>query len=162
VRVTRDRVVSIDYTIRLLDGDVVESTAVGGPLSYLHGRAQIVPAVEHAIDGLDQGAEVEVEVPPVDAWGEHDPEALFLVVRDAFPDEEALEPGMTFSGTGPRGPVVFSIVQVGADLVLVDANHPLAGKTVRVWVAVRAVRAATPDELVEGRPIAAPPPTLPA
>ena len=77
---------SIDYVIRLLDGSVVEtSTGDGGaPLTYLHGRSQIVPGVERAIEGADIGEVVEVMVPPSEGFGDHDPTGVFMVPRAAF------------------------------------------------------------------------------
>lgn len=150
MRVAKDRIVSIDYAIRLPGGEVVESTTDSGPLQYLHGRAQIVPGVERAIEGAFVGEERDVAVTPEDGYGERDPEGVFLVPRAAFPSDEAVEAGMTFSATRPDGqPVVFSIVRVEEQLVLVDTNHPLAGQHLHVWVAVRGVREATAAELTD-------------
>lgn len=151
MRVAKDRVVSIDYAIRLPGGEVVESTTESGPLSYLHGRAQIVPGVERAIEGAGVGEERQVTVGPEDGYGERDPEGVFLVPRAAFPDDEPVAPGMTFSAVRPDGQsVVFSIVRIEDELVLVDTNHPLAGQHLDVWVAVRDVRPATDAELSGG------------
>lgn len=142
---------SIDYAIRLSGGEVVESTAESGPLQYLHGRAQIVPGVERAIEGAGVGEERDVAVPPDEGYGERDPEGVFLVPRAAFPEDEPVTAGMTFSAVRPDGqPVVFSIVRVEDQLVLVDTNHPLAGQHLQVWVAVRGVREATAEELAQG------------
>ncbi len=142
---------SIDYAIRLSGGEVVESTTESGPLAYLHGRAQIVPGVERAIEGAGIGEEREVEVSPEEGYGERDPEGVFLVPRAAFPDDEPVAAGMTFSAVRPDGQaVVFSIVRVEDELVLVDTNHPLAGQHLQVWVAVRGVREATEAELLGG------------
>lgn len=164
MKVARDSVVSIDYAIRLTDGRVIESSTDdgGAPLTYLHGRAQIVPGVERAIEGAEIGTVVEVEVPPSDGFGERDPDGVFLVPRAAFPTEESIGPGMTFSATRPDGrAILFRVLEAERDAVLVDTNHPLAGETLHVWIAVRAVRDATDDELRHGKaafeqPMAAP------
>jgi FKBP-type peptidyl-prolyl cis-trans isomerase SlyD len=142
-------VVSIDYAIRLRDGKLVEAST-GAPLNYLHGHAQIVPGLERALDGMQAGEELVIELAPDDGYGERDPQGTFLVPRAAFPPDEPVAEGMTFSATRPDGePVTFRVVTTDDELVLVDTNHPLAGQTVVVWVAVRAVRAATGEELRE-------------
>ncbi|MFI5290940.1 MAG: peptidylprolyl isomerase, partial [Polyangia bacterium] len=69
VKIGRDRVVCIDYTIRLASGQVVETSVGSEPLTYLQGRRQIVPGVEHAVDGLEAGASLEIVVPPDEAYG---------------------------------------------------------------------------------------------
>ena len=156
MKITRDRVVSIDYTIRLGDGSVVESTTRegSGPLTYLHGRAQIVPGVERAIEGAAVGEVVEVVVQPHDAFGDRDPAGVFLVPRGAFPAEDGVEMGSTYSATRPDGrSVLFRVVGLQGDTVLIDTNHPLAGQTLHVWVAVRQVRDATDEEKIFGRPL---------
>src|SRR5689334_21480569 len=98
MKISRDRVMTIDYTLRLGDGSLVE-TSVGdeGPLSYLHGRSQIVPGVERAIDGAEEGAVVEVDLTPDEAYGARDPQGVFMVPRSAFPDDGELAVGKTFS-----------------------------------------------------------------
>lgn len=154
MRIAHNRVVSIDYTIRLVDGRVVESTLAeaAGPLVYLHGRSQIVPGVERGIEGAEPGQVLELEVDPGDAYGPIDPEGLFLVPRSAFPPSEEVAPGMSFSAARADGAqVVFQVVRVVDDMVLIDTNHPLAGQTLLVSVAVRAVREATGEELDSGK-----------
>jgi FKBP-type peptidyl-prolyl cis-trans isomerase SlyD len=165
VKIVKDRVVSIDYSIRLADGRVVESSTVdgGSPLTYLHGRSQIVPGVERAIDGADIGTVVEVEVPPNEGFGDRDPNGVFLVPRAAFPMDEQVGPGMTFSATRPDGrAILFRVLEAQRDTVLVDTNHPLAGETLHVWVAVRSVREATPEELRRGKVTFEQPPAVPS
>jgi len=152
VRVTRDRVVCMDYTIRLPDGQVVESSVGSEPLRYLHGRRQIVPGVEKAVEGLEPGDTLDIIVPPEEAYGERDPTGIFLVPRGAFPADEEIGAGMTFAATRPDGQsLVFRVVETNDDVVLVDTNHPLAGQTLHVAVLVHHVRGATADELLHGQ-----------
>lgn len=147
--------VAIDYVIRLVDGTVVESTATGDgrPLTYLHGRAQIVPGIESALEGAERGAALDLVVPPEDGFGEHDPEGVFAVPRSAFPPEESIEVGATYSAARPDGrTVLFRVLEAQRQMILIDTNHPLAGETLHVYVAVREVREATGEELRRGRP----------
>jgi FKBP-type peptidyl-prolyl cis-trans isomerase SlyD len=144
--------VCIDYTIRLASGQVVESSVGSEPLTYLHGHKQIVPGVEHAVEGLDSGASLEIVVPPEEAYGARDAAGVFVVPRAAFPAGEDVGPGMMFSAHRPDGrTLTFRVVESNDELVLVDTNHPLAGETLHISVLVHEVRDATADEIIEGR-----------
>lgn len=166
MRVAKDRVVAIDYTIRLKDGRVIESSVSeedARPLVYMHGRSQLVAGVEKAIDGQETGAVLEIVVPPVDAYGERDPAGVLLVPRTAFPEGEELAPGMAFSATRSDGKTLtFQVLEVGDDSVIIDTNHPLAGETLHVSVAVRAVREATSEEVITGQAAEEAPAELPS
>lgn len=152
MRIAKDRVVCMDYTIRLANGQVVETSIGQEPLTYLHGRRQIVPGVERAIEGLESGALLEVVVPPGEAYGERDPAGVFVVPRGAFPAGEEVGPGMMFSASRPDGKVItFRVIEANDELVLVDTNHPLAGETLHISIHVHRVRSATTDELCTGR-----------
>src|SRR5438477_7150683 len=72
VKICTDRVVCMDYTIRLVSGQVVESSVGSEPLTYLHGHRQIVPGVEQAVEGMEQGTTLEIVVPPEEAYGKRD------------------------------------------------------------------------------------------
>src|SRR4051812_22828976 len=155
VKISKDRVVCIDYTIRLANGQVVETSIGHEPLTYLHGRKQIVPGVEKAVDGLDAGASIDIVVAPDEAYGDRDPAGVFVVPRAAFPAEEDVGPGMMFSAHRPDGrSLTFRVVEANDELVLVDTNHPLAGETLHISVLVHEVRNATAEEIYSGRPAA--------
>jgi FKBP-type peptidyl-prolyl cis-trans isomerase SlyD len=152
VKITNDRIVCMDYTIRLGNGRLVETSVGHEPLTYLHGRRQIVPGVEKAVDGLEPGALLEVVVPPGEAYGDRDPAGVFVVPRAAFPEGEEVATGMMFSASRPDGKsVTFRVIEANDQLVLVDTNHPLAGETLHISIHVHTVRSATTDELYSGR-----------
>jgi FKBP-type peptidyl-prolyl cis-trans isomerase SlyD len=151
MKIAKDRVVAIEYTIRNQAGDVVDTSDGRGPLVYLHGHDQIVPGVESAIDGLEAGKDIEVSIDPGDAYGERDPGAILILPRSAFPAGEDLEAGTMFRAFRSDGrPVIFSVIEASEEHVVVDANHPLAGQTLKVNVIVLSVRTATGDELRHG------------
>ena len=153
MKISRDRVVCMDYTIRLANGQVVESSIGQEPLTYLHGRRQIVPGVEKAIEGLETGALLEVVVPPREAYGDRDPAGVFVVPRNAFPPHEQISDGMTFSALRPDGKnVTFRVLESNDESVLVDTNHPLAGETLHISIQVHQVRSASSHELYSGHP----------
>jgi FKBP-type peptidyl-prolyl cis-trans isomerase SlyD len=152
VKIVKDRIVCMDYTIRLATGQVVETSVGQEPLTYLHGRHQIVPGVEKAVEGLESGALIEIVVPPAEAYGDRDPAGVFVVPRAAFPSGEEVAAGMMFSASRPDGKsITFRVVEANDQLVLVDTNHPLAGETLHISIHVHSVRSATTDELFSGR-----------
>jgi FKBP-type peptidyl-prolyl cis-trans isomerase SlyD len=151
MKIANGSVVGIDYSLHLGDGEVVDASRPGDPLTYLHGEGQIVPGLESALEGLAVGDRKEVVVAPAQGYGEHDPRGVQEVPRSAFPADFAPNAGMELTAEGPDGnPVPFAIREVKLESVVIDLNHPLAGKTLHFDVTVREVRAATPDELAHG------------
>ena len=151
MKIGKDAVVSIDYRLHLGDGEVVDESEAGDPLVYLHGYEEIVPGLEKALEGKAAGDKVQAVVKPEDGYGDYDPEGLEEVPRTEFPAEMELEAGGVITGTDPDGDEVdFLVKEVKKDTVVVDFNHPMAGKTLHFDITVREVRAATKDELEHG------------
>ncbi len=151
MKIANGHVVGIDYSLHLGDGKVVDASAPGDPLTYLHGEGQIVPGLETALEGLSVGDSKQVVIAPTEGYGEHDPSGVQEVPRRAFP--QGFEPavGMELTAEGPSGePVPFAIREVRPESVVIDLNHPLAGKTLHFDVTVREVRAATEEEIAHG------------
>jgi FKBP-type peptidyl-prolyl cis-trans isomerase SlyD len=151
MKIANGNVVGIDYSLHLGDGKVVDASAPGEPLTYLHGEGQIVPGLESALEGLDVGDRKQVVVAPAEGYGDHDPRGMQEVPRSAFPPGFDAQVGMELTAEGPSGePVPFSIREVRPETVLIDLNHPLAGKTLHFEVTVREVRSATDEERAHG------------
>jgi len=151
MRIEKGRVVDLDYSLHLGDGEVVDRSEPGEPLTYLHGEGEIVPGLENALEGMEQGQQKQVVVAPGEGYGDHDARRVQRVPREAFPPGFVPEVGMELSAQGPDGEEVpFVIQQVEPSAVTIDLNHPLAGKTLHFDVTVRGVREATPDELQHG------------
>ncbi len=149
-QVRNDTVVSIDYTVRLDNGEILDSTEDSAPLEYLHGYNNIISGLEKALEGMGVGEQREITVAPAEAYGERSEEAAAWYPREAFPVED-LEPGMTFQVEDDEGrPVLIHVSEVEDKRVLVDYNHPLAGETLHFEVEVVDVRPATPEELEHG------------
>jgi FKBP-type peptidyl-prolyl cis-trans isomerase SlyD len=147
LKIAKDTVVLIEYTIRNAEGRIVDTSVGRGPLEYLHGYHQIVPGVERAVEGLLPGSSLDVELPPSEGYGVRDPDAVMVIPRRFFPSGDEVEPGTLFRALRPDGrPVIFSVIEVLEDTVVVDANHPLAGQTLKVRVEVLSVRQATDEE----------------
>jgi len=151
MKITKDSVVSIDYRLHLGDGEVVDESEPGEPLVYLHGHGETVPGLENALEGKATGDKLQVKVSPDEGYGDHDPEKIEEVPRGEFPDELELKVGSILTATDDDGNEMdFLIKEMKGDSIVVDFNHPLAGKTLHFDVTVREVRAATPEELEHG------------
>lgn len=147
MRVAKDRVVAIDYTIRDVSGEIVDTTSGRRPFVYLHGYEQIVPGVEAALTGMPAGAALDLSVGPREAYGVRDPKAVLVLPRKAFPLGQEPEVGDLYRANKADGkPVVFTVLDVAPETVVVDANHPLAGQTLQVHVEIVSVRSATAEE----------------
>jgi FKBP-type peptidyl-prolyl cis-trans isomerase SlyD len=152
--VTKDKIVSLTYTLRDGHGEIFEHTDV--PISYLHGSGEgLFEKIESALEGLEVGDSIDVELSPGEGFGEHDP-ALTFTDDIAHVPPEYRHIGAEVEAENERGEAVRFVVTAIADGKLtVDANHPLAGQTVRFAVTVQAIRDATPEERRLGQPAAA-------
>ena len=149
--VTKDAVVTVDYTLTLEDGEVVESTQGGMPLRFLAGNDEILPVLEDALMGLSVGDELNIVIDPEDGYGEYDEDAFEEVPLDSFPADEKLEPGMPIGVEDDSGEIFEATVsEVRPDTVVLDFNHPLAGETLHFKVKVIDTRPATAEELAHG------------
>ncbi|MCL4262104.1 MAG: peptidylprolyl isomerase [Anaerolineae bacterium] len=149
--VTDGIVVSLDYTLRLDDGEIIDASEQE-PLEFLQGYNQIIPGLERALNGMKVGESKEVIVAATDAYGEEDEDAYQLVERNIFPLDMELEEGMQLrmrdAQSGEAVDVV--IAEVNESNVLLDFNHPLAGEELHFQVKVVDLRPATPEELAHG------------
>jgi len=150
MQVAKDKVVQIDYTLTSDAGQVLDSSQGREPLAYLHGAGNIIPGLETALEGKNQGDQVTVQVPPEQAYGQRDERMVQAVPRTAFANAPKVEPGMHFQANTPGAARLITVVGVQGDQVTIDANHPLAGQTLNFDVKVVEVRDATQDELTHG------------
>jgi FKBP-type peptidyl-prolyl cis-trans isomerase SlyD len=121
--------VDLEYTLKDAIGVVLDSTRGRTPLRYVHGRQQLMPALEKALSGLHAGDEKRLVVEPEDAYGRVNPNAEAEVPKETLP-EGALVVGtrlMARAANGETRPVM--VKEVKGTTVLLDLNHPLAGKT---------------------------------
>jgi FKBP-type peptidyl-prolyl cis-trans isomerase SlyD len=126
------------------DGESVED--LEPELEYVHGYGALLPRLERALDGQRTGARVSVELPPAEAFGPRREEAVLELARDEFPEDVA--PGDRFDVEAADGNLlVLRVLDVTADGVVADTNHPLAGQTVGFQLEVLEVRPATDEEV---------------
>ena len=121
--------VSLEYTLTLEDRTVLESNVGKEPMTYTQGAHEIVPGLEKAMEGLAPGDRKHVEVKPADGYGEVDPKAVQEIKKSQLP-ENAWKVGTQLEAKGPDGESMFPrVTEVKQDTVVLDFNHPLAGKT---------------------------------
>jgi len=150
MKITKDHAVSFDYKVRNSRSEVLDSSEHGGPMAYLHGYTSIVPGLEKALEGKAAGEQLEVVVPPVEAYGLRDERRMAEVPRDIFPAGADIKPGMRFRAQRDDGADNVLVIAVTDSTVTVDANHPLAGETLTFDVTIREVRPATAEEISHG------------
>lgn len=150
MKIGKNTIVSIDYTLTEAGGEVLDTSEGREPLSYLHGNGNIIPGLESSLEGKSAGEHLNVSIPPADAYGELDTEKVMEIPRDQFAGITEISIGMQFSARSDHGEHVVTVTDVGSDTITVDANHPLAGKTLNFDVTIVGVREATKEEMDHG------------
>ncbi|BCA53768.1 FKBP-type peptidyl-prolyl cis-trans isomerase SlyD [Nitrospira sp. KM1] len=126
--VANGKVISLEYTLKLENGMVVDTNVGAAPLTYTHGADQIVRGVESAVDGMEVGQTKKAVVPPTEGYGDPDPNAFQEVSKEKLPAE--IKVGTQLRGKDANGHEIRPIVsEIKEETVLLDFNHPLAGKT---------------------------------
>lgn len=151
MNIAHNTVVTISYRLSTTGGEVLEATEAQEPTAYLHGGYDgIFPKVEQALHGKGIGDEVDVLLEPDDAFGEYDADLVRVEPAHLFPDN--VQAGMQFEGASEDGEhmMIYTVTDVADGKVVVDANHPLAGQSLRVQCRVEAVREASAEELSHG------------
>lgn len=141
--VSDGREVSIEYTLKLEDKTVVDSNVGEEPFRFIQGAHQIIPGLEKAIDGMKVGDEKSVTIKPEDAYGAVDETAFLEVDKEQVP-ADALEVGAQLQGQDQSGRIFNArVAEVKEKTVVLDFNHPLAGKTLHFDVKILDVKEST-------------------
>jgi FKBP-type peptidyl-prolyl cis-trans isomerase SlyD len=155
MKIETNKVVSLSYELTV-DGEVMETVKAEKPMQFIFGTGYLLPKFEGYIAGKTAGEAFAFTLPPADAYGEEDPEALVELPKHLFAVDGHIEDGLLTAGNvlpmadanGNR--LNGSISEVRADTVVMDFNHPLAGATLHFQGTVVAVRDATAEELTNG------------
>ena len=150
MQIENDKVVTINYTLKDDDGNVIDS-AQDGSFAYLHGAANIIPGLEQALEGKTEGESLSVSIEPANGYGERNDNLTQVVSKDMFEENQDIQVGMQFHAAAPDGqPMVVTVTKVEDNDVTVDANHPLAGVNLNFDVDVVGVRDASDEEMEHG------------
>ena len=121
--------VTLHFALVLEDGDIIDSNFESVPATFTVGDGNLLPGFESTLMGLVNGDEREFTIPPEDAFGQHNPQNVQRVDRSNF-DQQELEIGAMFSFQNGDGELPGVIVEFEDDEILIDFNHPLAGKNI--------------------------------
>lgn len=120
--------VIVNYTGRLEDGTIFDSSLIEGrePLTSTLGQGQLISGFENGLMEMIVGEKKTIEIEPENAYGNYIPEMVTLVGLNQVP--EGVKVGETLQGNTPNGPVNVLVKEINENGVVLDANHPLAGK----------------------------------
>ncbi|MFB3816461.1 MAG: peptidylprolyl isomerase [Candidatus Methylomirabilales bacterium] len=134
--------VSLDYDAFLDTGEQVDSSAITGRLTIRVGEWDVLPGLSRRLIGLTAGEERLIRLPPGEAFGEWDADALLTMREARLAGDERLTDGTVLRVETTTGlSAVCRVYRLSADRVTLDFNHPLAGQPVNVYVKVHEVRA---------------------
>ncbi len=150
MKVTKNTVVSIDYTLRNKEGEVLDTSSGRTPLVYLHGVGQLIPGLENELEGKEKGSSLNVVIAPADAYGERHDSLYHVVPKSGFTGDEEMHVGMQVQLETDNGPAIAVISNIEGEEVTLDLNHPLAGVELHFDVDVVELREATADEISHG------------
>ncbi len=145
-----DVVVTLDYSLQV-DDETIDQSMDSGTIQFLQGHGDIIPGLESSLYGMRIGESKKVRVLPAEGYGEEDVDAYGEIPRGEFPPDFPLEVGVELQLRDHDGDVMEAFVEeVRDDIVLLNFNHRLAGKTLDFNVSVVDLRLATLEEIVHG------------
>ena len=127
--------VKVEYTGKLDDGTIFDSSEGREPLEFEVGSGKIIKGFDQAVIGMEKGDEKEFTIEPKDAYGEHNPDFIRKIPRDKLPPEA--EPGMMIMLRTPDGvQIPAEITELTDEEVTIDLNHPLAGQNLNFQIKI--------------------------
>jgi FKBP-type peptidyl-prolyl cis-trans isomerase SlyD len=150
MQITKGAVATLNYVLTI-DDKVVDDTSDKGPIAYLHGYGDIFPKIEEVLEGKGAGDEVSLILEPQDAYGEYDSQYVDTVPKKEFESQEELFVGQEFHFETENGEVhSIWVKDIKDEEVVIDGNHPLAGKTLNYTFTILEVREANDEEKDHG------------
>lgn len=153
MQISKGTVVTLTYQVRDVDGNMVDQGA--DPIIYVHGGKDVnvglFPRLQEELEGKEVGDSIEVELDPLEAFGEYDDELVMEEDIELFP--EGVEVGMVLElEQDDGGRQLFQVAEVNEDSITVDGNHPLAGVSLIFSGTVQNVRQASDKEMKSSVP----------
>ena len=148
MKIEKNSAVTLRFKVTDALGKLIEESKE--PMVYLHGGyGNTLPKIEEALDGKEPGYQVTLALPPEDAFGLRDEDLVRTIPRSQFP--AGVKVGGQLEGRDNDGKAhAFTVTKIKGDTVLLDGNHPLAGKDLCFNIAVMDVRAASEEEIAHG------------
>jgi FKBP-type peptidyl-prolyl cis-trans isomerase SlyD len=142
-------VVRFSYTLTVNNAKTGSSQEKQAEKQIVQGRKQVVPGLEQGLYGMHVGDEKDVTVQPAQGFGESNPAAIQTLARNSVPSFAQAQPGQRLRLLHKKSgePRTATVVAVNPDTIVLDFNHPLAGKTLHYHLRVDEIRQATPQEL---------------
>lgn len=127
-RVQNGDTVTLHYTGKLEDGTIFDTSRQDGrePLVEKIGEGKLIRGFENGLIDMLEGDSKTIEIEPSDAYGNINRDLIVEIPKNQVP--ENIKVGETLEGSGPQGPIMVRVTEVKEDSVVIDANHPLAGK----------------------------------
>ena len=149
-RISRNKLVQFTYSIADGEGNIVEQVDL--PVSYVHGASSmgLIESVERALTGCKVDDRIEVDVPPAEGFGEHDPDLTFSDDINNVPDQFRQVGAQVEMANDAGETKTFVVTRIEDGKLTLDGNHPLAGKTAKFSVKVISIRDATAEEIRNG------------
>ncbi len=148
--ISKDQIVAIKYKASV-DSDIIDQNMGDeAPLFFMYGRGQMMPGLESRIAEMSVGDSSDLEIPASEAYGDYNPDAIQTVPKEHLAHLEIHE-GLVLQGQDENGqPVMVVVKEIQDDSVIMDHNHPLAGKDVSFSVTIEAIRDPSAEELESG------------
>ena len=150
MNIAKDTVVQFHYTLKIDQGEQIETTEGKDPMAYLHGHSNIIPGLEKALEGKAVGERFSVTVEPQDGYGVRQENAMQRISLKHLQGARKWKPGMMAFVETDKGYRQVTVVKVGKFNADVDTNHPLAGMTLVFDIQIADIREATADEKAHG------------
>jgi FKBP-type peptidyl-prolyl cis-trans isomerase 2 len=127
-KINQNSTVTVNYTGKLEDGTIFDTSLVEGrePLKAKLGEGQLIPGFESGLIDMGIGENKTIEIEPTEAYGEYNDSLVVEVDKNQVP--ENVEVGMMLQTFGPMGPSIVKVLEIKDEVIVIDANHPLAGK----------------------------------
>ncbi|QBG37085.1 FKBP-type peptidyl-prolyl cis-trans isomerase [Litorilituus sediminis] len=150
MKITNNTVVVMHYAVSDSEGTLIDSSYDGQPMAIIQGTGYLIPGLENALEGHQQGDKFEVSVSCEQAYGPRHDEYVQTVPKEVMQGVEELAVGTQLRATTDDGEQTVIVIDVTEDEVTVDGNHPLAGIDLSFDVEILEVREATAEELEHG------------
>ena len=150
MKIEKNKAVFINYTLKDDNGKLIDTSEGRKPLAYIQGIGNLIPGLEAELEGKTTKDVLNVSIPPDQAYGIRNEGLVQRLDAQQFSNMPDLKPGMQFHANSQQRPLLITVIEISPQGVLVDGNHPLAGKTLHFHVEVVNVRDATLSELEHG------------